>query len=110
MATLSIRPAACRQRRPARRAMAETMSRSLNSTSGAGSVSGFCLSISRRAFRNNAGSSRIRLRIWGEVSRQAEYSSPASRLLNLWPAKASAIRSQCSMLARATGTRNFMAT
>jgi hypothetical protein len=73
-------------------------------------VSGFGLSISRRAFRNNAGSSRIRFRIWEDVSRQAAYNSPASRLLNLWPAKAPAIRLQCSMLVRATGTKNFMAT
>jgi hypothetical protein len=48
--------------------------------------------------------------IRGDPSRQAAYSSPASRLVNLWMANAPAICSQSFGLARATGTRNFIAT
>jgi hypothetical protein len=46
----------------------------------------------------------------GGVSRQAAYNSPASRLLNLCAAIAAAICLQCSTLARAIGTRYFIAT
>ena len=110
MSVPSITAADCRQHRPARLAMAGSISRSRNKATPGDSASASCLRMTRRAFRNNAGSSRMRLRFSGDVSRQAAYSSPASRLLSLCEAMAVAIRWQCSTLARATGTRYFMAT
>jgi len=77
MATLSrlrypIRPAVCRQRRPARRAMAETMSKILNSHGGG--RFGFRLLVCR--FPGVLQKQRRPLRdpvcAWGEVSRQAD--------------------------------------
>ncbi len=105
----SIRAAVCRQSRPARLALAESISRSRNNTATADSVSGSFLWIARRDFRNNAGSCRIQFRISGDASHQAAYSSPALRLLNLWEAIAADVRWQCSALTRATGTRYFTA-
>lgn len=65
--------------------------------------------ISRRDFTNNPGSLSTRSRISELLSRQAAYSSPTSRVDRPSVAIPSASRVQSSTLARAMGTRCFIA-
>lgn len=91
--------------RLARRAMAVTLSRSRTSSSTGEGAGWGC----RCAFKNNCGCSSIRCRILGDAPRQASYNCRAWRLLKWCCAKAAAIFRQSSRLARATGTKYFMA-
>ena len=101
--------AARAKRRSARRAMAPTRSRSLSSSSLGEAVCGGSFSISRRVFRNSSGSASRRARRPEAPSRQASQSRPTSRVLSLWRAIAAQRVSHASRLARAMGSRCFMA-
>ncbi len=90
--------------RSARRVMIPIRSRS-RSRVLAGLTGSGGSSLSRRAFRNSAGSWISRPRTALHPSRQAMYSSAMSRLLSFNGAIISTSCSQSSLLARAIGTR-----
>lgn len=64
---------------------------------------------SRLVFRNNSGSSIKRRRCDGGTSLQALYSSPTSRVVSFSFATVAARASQSLRLARAIGSRYFIA-
>jgi hypothetical protein len=90
-----------------RRTSTPARSRS-RSSSAADGVAGSC-SISRLALRNSFGSPSRRRRTTGPLSRHATYSSPTSRVDRPSGAIAAASCSQSARLARAIGTRYFIA-
>jgi len=90
-----------------RRTSAPAMSRSRSSSLAVG-IGADC-SISRRDLTNSPGSLSTRSRISGPPPRQAAYSSPTSRVDRPSAAIPSASRVQSSTLARAIGTRCFIA-
>lgn len=96
-----------RSLRSTRRTRAPATSRSRSSSLAAGI--GASLSISRRDLTNSPGSPSTRSRIPGPLSRHAAYSSPTSRVDKSSAAIPSASRVQSSALARAIGTRCFIA-
>lgn len=100
--------APARHCRSARRASAPTTSRSRKTLRAGLADTGSCAS-SRLAFRNNSGSSiRRRLRDGG-ASRHAAYRSETSRVVSFSFATVTARVSQSLRLARAIGSRYFMA-
>jgi hypothetical protein len=99
--------AAPASRRAARLTMAEAISRSRSNAADASPAGG---SACRCTLRNSAGSSRMRCRIAGGLSRHAAYNRPAARVSQCCAAKIAAIRWQSSRQMRAAGTRYFMAT
>jgi hypothetical protein len=94
--------------RSERRARAPTTSRSRSRLRAGFADTGSCAS-SRLAFRNNTGSSIRRRRREGGASLHAAYSSPTSRVLSFSFATVAARASQSLRLARAMGSRYFIA-
>lgn len=94
----------------ARRATAATTSKSRNRSPHAlwGSLSAGRLA-SQRAFRTRSGSDKTSSRVPGPPVRYATASSPTWRVVSPRPATASVNRSQSARLARANGTRYFIA-
>lgn len=90
-----------------RRANTPATSRSRSSSAADGM--GASRAISRRDFTNSAGSSSTRPRISGPLSRHTAYTSPTSRVDRPSAAIPAASRVQSSVLARAIGTRCFIA-
>ena len=84
-------------------------SRSLSSSSRGETEDGGSLCISRRVLRNSSGSQSRRARRAEGPSRQASQSWPTSLVLSLWQAMAVARVSHASRLARAMGSKCFMA-
>ena len=97
-----------RHPRSARRASAPTTSRSRKRLRAGFADTGSCAS-SRLALRNNSGSSIRRRRSGGGASRHAAYSSETSRVVSFSFATVAARASQSLRLARAIGSRYFIA-
>lgn len=104
----SMNEAPSRHCRSARRARAPTTSRSRKTLRAGFADTGSCAS-SRLAFRNNSGSSRRLRRRATAASLQAAYSSPTSRVVSFSFATVAARTSQSLQLARAIGSRYFIA-
>jgi len=97
-----------RHPRSARRARAPTTSRSRKTPRAGFADTGSCAS-SRLAFRNNSGSSRMLRRRRGGASLHAAYRSETSRVVSFSLATVTARASQSPRLARAIGSRYFIA-
>jgi len=97
----------CGTLRATRRTSTPARSKSRSSSAAEG-IAGSCSS-SRLALRNSLGSASRRSRTAGPLFRHATYSSPISRVDRPSGAIACARRSQSARLARAMGTRCFIA-